>query len=242
MLAAASGAVASSELVIGSKVFTESVILSEIGVQLARDSGETAKHRRELGGTRVLWSALERGDIDCYPGVQRHAARRDLRAAVHRRRCAVARRLDASSCVGIAAARLQQHLRARHAPRARATARDRANVAARRASAAAPGIQQRVPRARRRLARIARALPAYARRRARSQSRPRVSRARGWRVGRHRSVLDRRRDRAVRPHRTGRRCALFPGLRRVVRLPRRRRSPACARSSTVSPAASMPAR
>src|SRR5262245_53036480 len=58
---------ATAEIVIGSKVFTESVILSEIGVQLARDSGEPAKHRRELGGTRVLWSALERGDIDCYP-------------------------------------------------------------------------------------------------------------------------------------------------------------------------------
>ena len=59
--------VAAAELVIGSKVFTESVILSEIGVQLALNSGEAAQHRRELGGTRVLWSALERGDIDCYP-------------------------------------------------------------------------------------------------------------------------------------------------------------------------------
>ena len=59
--------VAAAELVIGSKVFTESVILGEIAAQLARDSGEAAKHRRELGGTRVLWSALERGDIDCYP-------------------------------------------------------------------------------------------------------------------------------------------------------------------------------
>jgi osmoprotectant transport system permease protein len=57
---------AAAEVVIGSKVFTEGVILGEIGTQLVRDSGETAKHRRELGGTRVLWSALERGDIDCY--------------------------------------------------------------------------------------------------------------------------------------------------------------------------------
>jgi osmoprotectant transport system permease protein len=58
--------VAAAEVVIGSKIFTESVILGEVAVQLARDSGEAAKHRRELGGTRVLWSALERGDIDCY--------------------------------------------------------------------------------------------------------------------------------------------------------------------------------
>jgi osmoprotectant transport system permease protein len=57
---------AAAEVVIGSKVFTEGVILGEIATQLVRDSGETAKHRRELGGTRVLWSALERGDIDCY--------------------------------------------------------------------------------------------------------------------------------------------------------------------------------
>lgn len=53
--------------VIGSKVFTESVILGEIASQLVRASGEPTQHRRELGGTRVLWSALERGDIDCYP-------------------------------------------------------------------------------------------------------------------------------------------------------------------------------
>src|SRR5688572_2530566 len=58
--------VAAAELVIGSKIFTESVILGEVAVQLARDSGEAAKHRRELGGTRVLWSALQRGDVDCY--------------------------------------------------------------------------------------------------------------------------------------------------------------------------------
>lgn len=54
-------------VVIGSKVFTEGVILSEIATQLVRESGAEARHQRELGGTRVLWSALERGDIDCYP-------------------------------------------------------------------------------------------------------------------------------------------------------------------------------
>jgi osmoprotectant transport system permease protein len=54
-------------VVIGSKVFTEGVIVSEIATQLVRESGAEARHQRELGGTRVLWSALERGDIDCYP-------------------------------------------------------------------------------------------------------------------------------------------------------------------------------
>lgn len=52
---------------VGSKKFTESVILSEIATQLARSRGVAAEHRRELGGTRILFEALERGDIDAYP-------------------------------------------------------------------------------------------------------------------------------------------------------------------------------
>lgn len=58
---------AAAEIAFGSKVFTESVILGEIAAQLVRESGQSVTHRRELGGTRVLWSALIRGDIDCYP-------------------------------------------------------------------------------------------------------------------------------------------------------------------------------
>jgi glycine betaine/choline ABC-type transport system substrate-binding protein len=53
--------------VFGSKVFTESVILGEVATQFLRSAGQPAEHRRELGGTRVLWSALTRGDISCYP-------------------------------------------------------------------------------------------------------------------------------------------------------------------------------
>jgi len=53
--------------VFGSKAFTESVILGELVAQLTREAGYDAEHRRQLGGTRVLWSALVRGDIDCYP-------------------------------------------------------------------------------------------------------------------------------------------------------------------------------
>jgi osmoprotectant transport system permease protein len=53
-------------LVVSSKVFTESVILGEIGTQLLQATDFQARHQRELGGTRVLWSALQRGDIDCY--------------------------------------------------------------------------------------------------------------------------------------------------------------------------------
>jgi osmoprotectant transport system permease protein len=57
---------AAAPVVVGSKVFTESVILGEVATQLLRSSGQDAQHRRELGGTRVLWSAMLRGDIDCY--------------------------------------------------------------------------------------------------------------------------------------------------------------------------------
>jgi osmoprotectant transport system permease protein len=61
------GAADAPEVVVGSKSFTESVILGEMLVQLAEDVGVTARHRRQLGGTSVLWSALLKGEIDAYP-------------------------------------------------------------------------------------------------------------------------------------------------------------------------------
>ncbi len=54
-------------VVVGSKKFTESVILGELATQLAAAAGASAEHRRELGGTRILWEALLRGDLDVYP-------------------------------------------------------------------------------------------------------------------------------------------------------------------------------
>lgn len=54
-------------LVVGSKTFTESVVLGEVGAGLARDAGLAVEHRRQLGGTRILWRALLEGDIDAYP-------------------------------------------------------------------------------------------------------------------------------------------------------------------------------
>lgn len=52
---------------VGSKKFTESVILGEMTRILAQAAGYPASHRRELGGTRVLWSALLANEIDVYP-------------------------------------------------------------------------------------------------------------------------------------------------------------------------------
>ncbi len=56
-----------NELKVGSKKFTESVILGEIISQLATSEGAQVKYRKELGGTRVLWNGLLNGDIDIYP-------------------------------------------------------------------------------------------------------------------------------------------------------------------------------
>ena len=64
---AGGAAAAAEEVRIGSKKFTESVILGEAARLLLTEAGLAARHRRELGGTRILWNALLRGDIDIYP-------------------------------------------------------------------------------------------------------------------------------------------------------------------------------
>lgn len=52
---------------VGSKAFTESVILGDMAMLLARDAGYSAHHIEELGGTRLLWTSLLSGEIDIYP-------------------------------------------------------------------------------------------------------------------------------------------------------------------------------
>jgi osmoprotectant transport system permease protein len=52
---------------VGSKVFTESVILGELATQLGNAAGVPTTHQSQLGGTRVLWQALLNGQIDAYP-------------------------------------------------------------------------------------------------------------------------------------------------------------------------------
>jgi len=65
---------------IGSKGFTESVILGEIATLVARGAGAPARHEREIGGTRVLFAALARGDLDVYPEYTGTLAREISRA------------------------------------------------------------------------------------------------------------------------------------------------------------------
>ncbi|AMV35838.1 glycine betaine ABC transporter substrate-binding protein [Planctomyces sp. SH-PL62] len=66
-------------VVIGAKKFTESVILAEMGVALARDAGAEAR-RDDLGGTPALWLALTQGDIDAYPEYTGTITRQILKA------------------------------------------------------------------------------------------------------------------------------------------------------------------
>lgn len=51
---------------VGSKAFTESVVLGELISHLAREQGAQVEHRAELGGTQFLWQAMAAGDIDVY--------------------------------------------------------------------------------------------------------------------------------------------------------------------------------
>lgn len=52
---------------VGSKAFTESVILGEMATHAAQLAGYDAVHKQDLGGTRFLWNALLTGDLDVYP-------------------------------------------------------------------------------------------------------------------------------------------------------------------------------
>jgi osmoprotectant transport system permease protein len=52
---------------IGSKKFTESVILGELASHLTQSAGFQTNHRSQLGGTQVLFKALSNGEIDIYP-------------------------------------------------------------------------------------------------------------------------------------------------------------------------------
>lgn len=62
------GAGTEPSLRIGSKRFTESYILAEIAVAVARAAGEArVSHEQGLGGTAVVFRALEEGSIDAYP-------------------------------------------------------------------------------------------------------------------------------------------------------------------------------
>ena len=69
---------------IGSKRFTESMILAEIAVRTARATGESrVEHVEGLGGTAIVLAAVEQGAIDVYPeytGSLKESLLHDVRA------------------------------------------------------------------------------------------------------------------------------------------------------------------
>ncbi len=72
---------------IGSKNFTESVVLAEILRQALEGRDIAITHRRALGGSTILWKALLDGGIDVYPeytGTRTQELPRDLPATAPR--------------------------------------------------------------------------------------------------------------------------------------------------------------
>ncbi|MCF8265913.1 MAG: ABC transporter permease subunit, partial [Melioribacteraceae bacterium] len=56
-----------STIRIGSKKFTESVIIAEIATQLLNYNGFKSVHLDQLGGTRILFNSLLNNELDVYP-------------------------------------------------------------------------------------------------------------------------------------------------------------------------------
>ena len=56
-----------SPVIIGSKKFTESYVLGEIARRALNDAGVATEHRQGMGGTIILWQALQGGQIGAYP-------------------------------------------------------------------------------------------------------------------------------------------------------------------------------
>jgi len=67
LLAGCSGGSSGSSVAVGSKDFTEELILGEMYAQLLEHGGLHVTRKLNLGGTQVAMAALRRGDIDLYP-------------------------------------------------------------------------------------------------------------------------------------------------------------------------------
>ena len=52
---------------VGSKRFTESYVLGEIAKRLLEDAGYRVEYKQGMGGTIIVWGALQNGDIAMYP-------------------------------------------------------------------------------------------------------------------------------------------------------------------------------
>jgi osmoprotectant transport system permease protein len=112
LVAAAARAESPSTVRIGTKEFTEGVILGTMLDLLAREAGAATTFRPGLGGTRVLWDALRTDQIDIYPeytgtliqeilSSEHLADETQLRAALERRGLVMSRPLGFNNTYGI---------------------------------------------------------------------------------------------------------------------------------------------
>ena len=67
LLAAGCGRGGGPAVAIGSKDFTEELILGEMYAQILEHNGFAVTRKLDLGGTQIAMEALQRGDIDLYP-------------------------------------------------------------------------------------------------------------------------------------------------------------------------------
>ncbi len=93
-LAACGRPPAAPTVVVGSKPFTESVVLGEVAAALVRGAGHPVRHRRQLGGSRVLWKALLAGELDLYVEYTGTLSEEIFRGTVVAEPAAVAREVE----------------------------------------------------------------------------------------------------------------------------------------------------
>ncbi len=67
LIFALSVATQAQRIVVGSKKFTESYVLAEIAKRTLQKAGFAAEVRQGMGGTIILWEALQGGEITLYP-------------------------------------------------------------------------------------------------------------------------------------------------------------------------------
>ena len=88
-------------IVVGSKKFTESYVLGEIAKTVLERAGFAVQQRAGMGGTIILWQALQRRTDRSLPGIYRHDRRGDSEdegTPLGRRDAQGARTNSASEC------------------------------------------------------------------------------------------------------------------------------------------------
>jgi len=81
LVAAGCGASGSGSIAVGSKNFTEELLLGEMYAQVLEHNGMRVERKLNLGGTDIAMAALQRGEIDLYPEYTGTALLVQLKAA-----------------------------------------------------------------------------------------------------------------------------------------------------------------